>query len=346
MSLTLPDLRLPVEVQVSASARIHVTLIDMNGTRGRVDGSVGFAVRDPCLRIAVSRRPGGPVVHADSESTRQRVANELVRAAQALDVKPDLDVRVESMIPAHQGLGSGTQLRLALLQAVGTLHGRPFSPADLGRAAGRGGTSGIGIHCFAAGGIVIDGGHTVASKPAFLPSRFAEGAPIPPVLFAHPAPPEWSVVLAMPERAGGLEGAAERDFMIANTPVPLAEVQAVSHTVLMGLMPAVVERDLTAFGQALTTLQDVGWKRCHWARPELAPWRSLVDVVVAAGAGGAGLSSTGPLVYGVFDSSLIDAATMAERVSQAAHKRGLPLQWVRTTPFGESANISTRGAFA
>ncbi len=63
-----------------------------------------------------------------------------------------------SAIPAHAGLGSGTQLALGIAAALRTLHGLPLDPSGDATRLGRGARSGIGVGLFEQGGLVIDGG--------------------------------------------------------------------------------------------------------------------------------------------------------------------------------------------
>jgi beta-ribofuranosylaminobenzene 5'-phosphate synthase len=329
-------------IEISTPSRIHVTLIDMNGSTGRRDGSVGFAVNAPRLILRAQRGPVLRCVGPVSAQRRRDICAEVSRAAALVGVSDAMEIEVISDIPEHTGLGSGTQLRLAVLTAVARLASAEPGPGEVVARSGRGGTSGIGIHSFHRGGFLVDGGHRCRDKPEFAPSRFADGGGRqPPLLFAADPPDRWRVVLALPDGPAGLAGQAEYDFMKANTPLPLDEVRQVSHLVLMGLLPALVEEDLAGFGRAIAELQDVGWKRRHWQRPDLREWRPLVEVLVAAGAAGAGLSSTGPLVYGVFDRSTVGETEIIERTYTAAQAAGLPLRWVRATGFGARAQIST-----
>ncbi|MDQ1034660.1 beta-ribofuranosylaminobenzene 5'-phosphate synthase [Streptomyces sp. V3I8] len=326
----------PDAVEVRTSSRVHVTLIDMNGAAGRRDGGVGFAVADPGLRLVLAR--GGPP-HRDEAAGagNERAAAAVRHAAAALGVPAPARVRVRSTVAAHSGLGSGTQLRLAALRGLAELEGLDLGDRELAALSGRGGTSGIGVHAFTRGGFLVDGGHRTRDKEAFAPSRFAEGLPVPPLLYARTPPAHWGVVLAMPEGVRGLEGVAERDFMAAHTPVPLPAVEAVAHTVLMGLLPALEEGDLAAFGDGLTRLQDIGWKQAHWQRPELRRWRPLVGLMRAEGAAGGGLSSTGPLVYAVYDRTRHGDGELTGRIRAAADRAGLPLASLTTTTFGGPA---------
>jgi beta-ribofuranosylaminobenzene 5'-phosphate synthase len=332
-----PVVFLPGAVEVRTSSRVHITLIDMNGSAGRRDGSVGFAVADPGLRLVLTR--GGPprCDGAPDPAEAVRVTAAVRHAAAALGLPDTVRVRLYSAVPAHSGLGSGTQLRLAALRGLAELTGRRLAERELAALSGRGGTSGIGVHAFTRGGFLVDGGHRTRDKDTFAPSRFAEGVPVPPLVYARMPPEHWGVVLALPEGVRGLEGTAERDFMSAHTPLPLSAVRAVAHTVLMGLLPALEEDDLPAFGHCLTRLQDMGWKRAHWQRPELRPWRPLVDLMCAQGAAGGGLSSTGPLVYAIYDRAEHDGVELAGRIRAAADRAGLPLASLITTTFGGPA---------
>src|SRR5215212_2341866 len=101
---------------------------------------------------------------------------EVLAAAAQLGVRPDVEIEVLRRPPAHRGFGSGTQARLAVTAALAVLAGQRLDGPALTRLAagsGRGGTSGIGLHAFARGGVLADAGHRVADKPGFLPSRHA-----------------------------------------------------------------------------------------------------------------------------------------------------------------------------
>lgn len=44
-------------------------------------------------------------------------------------------------------------------------------------------------------------------------------------------------------------------------PIPLREVQQLSHLILMKMMPSVLEKDLDAFGETVNTIQNMGFKK-------------------------------------------------------------------------------------
>ncbi len=211
---------------------------------------------------------------------------------------------VHRAIPAHVGLGSGTQLALAVARAAAELSGLPIEPIALAQAVGRGQRSGIGTWTFAHGGFVLEGG------------RGAGPAPVAPLLARLPFPPAWRCVLAVPRGQPGLAG-EEEAVALARLPPPSAgEVERVAHLVLMQLLPALVEADLAGFGAALSQVQEITG---GWFAPVqggvFAPGetRALVERLRAWGAVGVGQSSWGPAVYGIVGDSGA-AGALAARV--------------------------------
>ena len=101
---------------------------------------------------------------------------------------------VHRAIPAHSGLGSGTQLGLAVARALAELHGLPPDPPALARAVDRGRRSAIGTWTFALGGFIVEGGRRAGGggdRPAAGPLRRS--------------PSSWRCVVAVPDGAPGTE---------------------------------------------------------------------------------------------------------------------------------------------
>ncbi len=107
------------------------------------------------------------------------------------------DVEVRQAMPSHAGLGSGTQLALAVATAVRRLHGCPDDPREDAALLGRGARSGIGIGLFDQGGLVIDGGKGRVAGP-------------PPLLVRYAVPEAWRVLLVLDRDREGLSGSRER----------------------------------------------------------------------------------------------------------------------------------------
>ena len=203
-----------------------------------------------------------------------------------------ISISIEKDYPSHIGLGSGTQASLAAGMAVNRLYDLGMSAYDIAIKVGRGGTSGIGVAAFESGGFILDGGHKFSEKKDFLPSS-ASKLPPAPVLLRKDFP-GWDIVIAVPEQKGA-SMKKEVNIFQQNCPIPLHEVEGLSHIILMNLLPALVEEDMEAFGSSINAIQGLGFKR---REVELQPVsRELMQTLRDGGAYGAGMSSFGPTVY-------------------------------------------------
>ncbi|MGH7351319.1 MAG: beta-ribofuranosylaminobenzene 5'-phosphate synthase family protein, partial [Candidatus Methylomirabilales bacterium] len=228
-------------------------------------------------------------------------------------------------IPAHVGLGSGTQLSLAVAMAVARLFKLDVTLAELARLTGRGRRSGIGVTAFARGGFILDSGGGKVSD-------------IPTVIFRHPFPEEWRFVVVIPHGGGALHGAPEEEAFGRLASPPQEEVAAVCHLVLMQLLPSLIEKDLGFFGQALTAIQRIIGR---WFAPiqggtyATAMAEDILALMAAEGAVGVGQSSWGPTLYGLVGGSE-RAQQLAERLRRMLDGR------VKAVTFAAGAN--NRGA--
>lgn len=300
-------------VIVSTPSRIHVTLIDMHGGSGRVDGGIGIALDEPGILLEAELSPDLQVTCGDGE-TRERVGLLAAEVLQKLGAGGSVAITVRSRYPAHIGLGSGSQLSLAVAKAISELHGRHLPVRELARLVGRGGTSGIGTAAFEHGGFIIDGGHRFGEgeeKADFRPSSASRGVSPPPVISRHDFPEDWRILLAIPELPPGASGGVETDIFRDHCPVPLSEVRELCHEVLMQMLPGIAGHDLDLFGSSVNAVQGLGFKKVELGLqpPQVT---GIIDVLRGAGAAGAGLSSFGPTVYAVGDTGM----TGIERAAQ------------------------------
>jgi beta-ribofuranosylaminobenzene 5'-phosphate synthase len=291
------------EVFVETRARLHFGVLDLRGDRGRWFGGVGAAAPAPTTLVSACAADTLVVEGEDAgraaEFARRFLAHHGIRIGAR--------VRVHCALPPHAGLGSGTQLALAVARALAELHGIQADVAQLATAVGRGRRSAIGIWTFADGGLVVEGGRRPADRddsPAKLHAR-AEGprrASAGPLLARLAFPDSWRCVVAVPAAASGLSGADE-SAAFDTLPAPAdRDVERVAHLVLMALLPAVADADIGAFGAALTEIQEATGR---WFAPAQGgtfargPSDAIVRRMREWGVPGVGQSSWGPAVYGV-----------------------------------------------
>jgi beta-RFAP synthase len=135
---------------------------------GRRFGSVGLVIEGFETEIELSAALAEHVT-ADTPET----ASQLERAKgclQTLRVRTGredaLHLRLLRVLPSHAGFGSGTQLALSIARAFARWHRLDVGTPTLAHWLGRGQRSGIGIHGFDQGGLLVDGGPGADGQPA------------------------------------------------------------------------------------------------------------------------------------------------------------------------------------
>jgi len=272
-----------MQVEVRSHARLHFGFLDLSGQRGREFGGFGLAISRPrdVLRFEPARR-----LQVEGEQA-ERVERLAARFHEVFGLPSRGRVHVLEAIPEHVGLGSGTQLALAVAAGLGRLHGIEQPPAGLCAAMGRARRSGVGYHLFQNGGFVVEGGHR----------RRADAAP--PLLARHDFPEDWHIVIAIPSATERVSGEAEEEAFRRLRPAPSGTAEQIAQVVLMQLLPALVERDLPAFGAGLAEAQELVGS-CFAAVQDgtFHPGAMRLIHALKESAGcGVGQSSWGPAVY-------------------------------------------------
>jgi beta-ribofuranosylaminobenzene 5'-phosphate synthase len=220
---------------------------------------------------------------------------------------PAAQIRVVTAPPEHVGLGVGTQLCLAVARAVFLLAGtRDLAVDDLARWTGRGRRSGIGLHGFDQGGLIVDGGRR-------------NDFDIPPLLARLPFPEEWSILIVRPPSESGLHGPDENRAFATLPPITQIVTDSLCRLVLLEILPAVRERDLPAFGAALGELQThVGacFAPAQGGIYATAQASRMVAELGNLGFVGAGQSSWGPTLYAFSSLPEHELAALAELLRQ------------------------------
>jgi beta-ribofuranosylaminobenzene 5'-phosphate synthase len=295
-------------VFVETAARLHFGVLDLRGALGRWFGGIGAAAPEPTLRVSASRAPAldadGPDAERAAGFARAFLAHHGLDAGARLTVHRTL--------PPHAGLGSGTQLALAVARALAELYGFATNGAALAAAVGRGQRSAIGTWTFDGGGLVVEGGR-----------RGGRDA-IGPLIARLPFPPTWRCIVAVPRLAPAISGEDEAAALAKLPPPPDREVEQIAHLVLMALLPALADADLATFGRALTAIQTITGR---WFAPVQGgafapgPSEELVRRMAEWGASGVGQSSWGPAVYGIVEGA-DEGIRLADRVGGAIDRCG------------------------
>ncbi|CAG4897822.1 beta-ribofuranosylaminobenzene 5'-phosphate synthase family protein [Paraburkholderia saeva] len=236
-------------VTIDAPARLHLGFLDPNGSLGRAFGSVGLTIDERGTRVTMRLADAMRVEATRSDAERVRVERYVETLRAAWD-GPAVSVDVQRAPRAHTGLGSGTQLALAIGTAYARLAGRSPGSAEIARMLGRGTRSGIGTLGFDHGGFLVDGGPAQGHGPAGEAHTEA-----PPLLFRQPFPDAWRILLVDDTTREGLHGEAEKRGLASLAPFPQALAAHVCHLVLLRILPGIAESDFDAFADGITEMQ-------------------------------------------------------------------------------------------
>ncbi len=251
-------------------------------------GGVGLMVEQPGLELTVSR--------AESWSARGPLAERALALAQQLAAglpgSGPYSLEVRQAAAEHVGLGTGTQLALAVGQVLARLWGLNPDLAELVRLTGRGQRSALGAYGFAQGGLLVEAG----KRP---------GETLAPLTLRLDFPETWPILLLLPREQQGLHGSQERQaFARLAASVPPGITDALCRLVLLGMVPALHSRDAAAFGEALFDFNQRVGEAFAAVQGGIysSPWTARrVDWLRSQGVRGVGQSSWGPTVFAVLD---------------------------------------------
>ena len=278
-------------VNVTTFSRLHLGFFDLNGGLGRKFGSIGLSLQAPVTSLSISLSKTFTAEGEDAERAI-KIAQQVSRH---LKVDGGVHIHLDQVIPEHSGLGSGTQLSLAVGMAMNALYQRSLTVNEVAVLTQRGTRSGIGLGTFSTGGLIVDGGR--ASK-----------SPVPPVIARTEFPEDWPILLIFDKGHSGVHGTQE---LAAFQNLPLfseASAALLCRQVLMKALPAIAERDLPAFGQAIQSLQSVTGDYFAPAQGGGRYTSPLVAKVLGhlqfSGVHCFGQSSWGPTGFAVFENQL------------------------------------------
>jgi len=302
-----------VRVIVETGCRLHLGFTNLSEDVGRCFGSIGVALDRPSTTVVLEERRDAAIAGDDPEPIRAC----LRRFCEHFQVDPRVSIEVRESIPPHVGLGSGTQLALAIGMGLAAICGIDADVWDIAAAVGRGRRSGVGTAAFQAGGFVIDAGHRK--------DRTGQDTQ-PTVVWRRDLPADWRFIVVVPDAARGLSGRSEEGVFGALAPsVRISE--EVCRITLLGLMPALVEHDIVEFGRALTAVDrktGAYFSDVQGGVYNGGETNAAIDVLLSAGVHGTGQSSWGPAVYGLVHET--DAGKVEVAVRRSLARRGMAAQ--------------------
>ncbi len=276
-------------VKIQTGSRLHFGLLAHRPQVGRHFGGVGLMIDSPGVKLSVTPSQSDEII--GPASTLERVQNIIAKFRRQTSKErqtPPCRVEIHRVIPAHQGLGSGTQLALAVGKALAVAAGEAEIPIlELARRVGRGKRSALGIHGFQRGGFLVDGGKRNLEEVGTL-------------VWQRDFPADWRVVLVRPAENAGLSGTDEVAAFQHLAGMPGAMTDRLCRLVLMELLPAILEKDFRGVCEAISEYGlQVGtyFEPIQGGKLASEPMEHLAGWLRNRGHLGVGQSSWGPTIF-------------------------------------------------
>jgi len=325
-----PSSRSPSLVEIRTPTRLHIGMFSFGNPTIRSFGGIGLMVERPHvhlrLRKASQFKSRGPLAERALEFAR------LAAGAWKLGPESGCEIDVLAVPRAHVGLGSGTQLALAVAAGVRHLHQTPageephefdvhpserewfFDTRDalnLARAVGRGRRSCVGIYGFSRGGLIVETGRFEPSAVAVAENE----QQFSPMVARVRLPSTWRCLVIVQRDSIGLHGEAEKAAFASLPPVPGEIAAELARLALLDILPAAVEGDFEMFSEAIHRYGAVAGRPFEPASsklPHAATTAQLIELLGELGIRGAAQSSWGPAVMACCE-SLQQAGRLVEQ---------------------------------
>ena len=288
-------------VEVTTGSRLHFGMMSFGRPGVRQFGGVGAMIDAPSVRLRISAADEWRVTGPSADVARGYA--ETVAQAPWIAEPVQCHIEILSASVPHVGLGSGTQLALAVAAGLNAFYERPPLDAEqLARSVGRGRRSAVGLYGFIQGGLILEGGKLSADE-------------VSPLLSRVPLPDEWRFLLVRQNDAQGLFGADERGAFARLPPVPEQITAAMYEEASTRLLPAAAEKRFDVFSESLFKFgQDAGRLFASLQGGTYASQMAamLVRTLHELGVVGVAQSSWGPTVFAVLPSEAAAADALAE----------------------------------
>lgn len=287
-------------ITITTGARLHFGPLSYHPEVGRHFGGVGVMIEEPSCRLTGQPADQDRVSQSPTSGDRVREFVSRYRASRPADRQPPpCEITIERELPSHHGLGSGTQVGLAVARALALLAGEKDTPVtELARRVGRGRRSAVGIHGFANGGLIVDAGQAGPPEAEIEPAAADQ---IGALACRLAMPADWTVLLITPRTAEtGLSGTGEERAFAQLGSMSQSLTDRLCRLVLTELLPSV---QLAAFDAFSRTVSEYGRLVGEFFAPVQGGifghprTDALIEHLRQQGVTGTGQTSWGPTVF-------------------------------------------------
>lgn len=295
---------------------------DLSGKAERKFGSLGLTIDAPVTQIEITKFDK-TLINAKSSENVPKIVENLIKL---LEIEQNFSLKIIQSIPEHVGLGSGTQLALAIGAGLNALFELNFSISQIATLAKRGSRSGIGLAAFEQGGILVDNGRAASDA-------------VPKILAREVFPENWRVILVQDSTHIGVHGAAEINAFEKLNPMQ----NQLRELVTQHMLPALQCADLLTFGALMADLQAYNGayfapiQGGNYASQQVA---SALQWLQNNGAPCVGQSSWGPTGFAILENQQQADALQASASKAFAGKSNISFQICRGKNTGAEILLS------
>ncbi|RLT13827.1 MAG: hypothetical protein DWI24_03910 [Planctomycetota bacterium] len=286
---------------ITTSGRLHFGLFGWGPQAFRQFGGFGLMIQKPgyIIQAKYAKTDFLEAGMEDQQAINKMLPDIREYFKQKGFMLPPLSIKVHHCIPAHHGLGSGTQRALAIGKLMAAMAGWNHPTIhEIAMATNRFPRSSVGAYGFEKGGLIVDGGHETG---------LGRHQKIAPLISQMQWPEQWRVILFIPQETQGHFGTKEMEAFVKLPSPEVNEMNSVARSILTQFLPALAETD---FHRAMAALETIQRQVGEWFAPAQSgsvygsPLRdNLIQELKSHGLRGVGQSSWGPTLFGFSQAS-------------------------------------------
>ncbi len=289
-------------IEIKTPARIHFGQLDLNGALGRVYGGTGAAIQKPYTSIKLKKSDNIEVEGLKKEKKKIIIEKFMNKLKERKLIAKNMGVKIiiEKLLPAHNGLGSGTQFGLAVAEGINRLYNLNLAPTELAEIVDRKHSrSAIGFGAFYQGGFIVDAGRPTSEKN--------NDNYLPPIVYRKSIPEAWRFLIVIPfSQKDKMAGEKEIKTFNKIEKMPVEKCAENSHHLLLGMLPAIEENKINEFSSHLNIIEDNAadyFSKTQGGKYSSIHAQKIIDFMVKEGILARGQSSWGPALYGLVENN-------------------------------------------
>ena len=292
-------------IKITCYCRINFGLIDLSEKPYRIDGSHGIYTNLVLGEVEMKTIDTDCDIIDTNDSNIKRYKQVILNCKQYIGKYTEsIYIKINNLIGVHKGVGSGTQLSMAIVECFNQTYDLNLSIDQKAFLALSGGTSSIGVYCFSNGGYLVDAGRLYPKEKNIVgPGEIFCFDSLPPLVTRIEAP-SWYVCILIPQKLKEINGDDEKNLFDLFTPIPNNQVNEICMWILKGIIPSITTNNIYSFGFCIEKIMSLGFKK-----KEIDTRGTVISdrirVLKRLGLKGVGMSSFGPTVFGFIDNDVL-----------------------------------------